>query len=230
MSDDGSSLADFSGTVRLFPLPNVVLFPHVMQPLHVFEERYRQMTSDALASDRLIALVLLRPGWEADYEGRPGVHLVGCLGRVVADQRLQDGRYNILLRGLCRVLINQDEETAKLYRLARAELMVEAPVPTADAARKLRRRLARAVPRWFPPQAAVQEQFRKLLRSELPLGALCDILSFALPLEVALKQKLLEELDAAKRVRQLLAYIRAHAPACPDNSAERKFPPEFSKN
>src|SRR5947208_17093988 len=103
MSDDPSPLADFSGTARLFPLPNLVLFPQVVQPLHVFEQRYRQMTADALAGDRLIAMALLRPGWEADYDGRPAIHPVACLGRVVADQRLDDGRYNLLLRGLARV-------------------------------------------------------------------------------------------------------------------------------
>ena len=103
MSDELSSLIDFAGKARLFPLPNLVLFPHVMQPLHVFEPRYRQMTADALAGDRLIALVLLRPGWEADYEGRPPVFPVACLGHVVADKQLPDGRYNLLLRGLSRL-------------------------------------------------------------------------------------------------------------------------------
>ena len=73
MSDDLSPLTHFAGTARLFPLPNLVLFPHVMQPLHVFEPRYRQMTADALTGDRLIGLVLLKPGWEADYEGKPAV-------------------------------------------------------------------------------------------------------------------------------------------------------------
>ena len=62
MSDDFSPLAGFAGTARLFPLPNLVFFPQVMQPLHIFEPRYRQMTADALAGDRLIALVLLTAG------------------------------------------------------------------------------------------------------------------------------------------------------------------------
>src|SRR5947208_12924499 len=103
MSDDVSPLSDFTGTARLFPLTNLVLFPHVMQPLHVFEPRYRQMTADALAGDRLIALALLKPGWEPDYEGRPDLFPVACLGRIVAEQKLEDGRFNILLRGLARV-------------------------------------------------------------------------------------------------------------------------------
>ena len=62
---------EFAGTARLFPLPNLVLFPHVVQPLHIFEPRYRQLMADALADDRLIAMALLRPGWEEDYHRKP---------------------------------------------------------------------------------------------------------------------------------------------------------------
>ena len=99
MNNDFAPLSSFSGMVRLFPLPNLVFFPQVMQPLHIFEPRYRQMTLDALAGDRLIALVLPKPGWEADYAGNPTLHPVACLGKIVADQKLKDGGFNILLRG-----------------------------------------------------------------------------------------------------------------------------------
>ena len=79
------------GVIRLFPLPNLVLFPGAMQPLHIFEPCYRQMTADALVGDRLIALALPRPGWEADYVGKPALHPVACVGRILAEQRLDDG-------------------------------------------------------------------------------------------------------------------------------------------
>ena len=102
MSDAENSLVHFDGVARLFPLPNVVLFPHVVQPLHIFEARYRQMTADALEDDRLIAMALLRQGWESDYESQPDIHSVVCLGRIVGEQRLADGRYNLWLRGLRR--------------------------------------------------------------------------------------------------------------------------------
>src|SRR4051812_14777924 len=118
MSDDTSPLADFGGTVRLFPLPNLVLFPQVGQPLHIFEPRYRRLTADALAGDRLIAMALLRPGWESDYEGRPAIHPVACVGKVVADQRLDDGRYNLLLRGLARARVLAEGQTDRPYRSA----------------------------------------------------------------------------------------------------------------
>ena len=75
--------ASFSGRARLFPLPNLVMFPHVLQPLHIFEPRYREMLEDAMADDRLIAMSILAPGWEKHYEGRPALESVACLGQVV---------------------------------------------------------------------------------------------------------------------------------------------------
>ncbi|MEX0979385.1 MAG: LON peptidase substrate-binding domain-containing protein, partial [Pirellulales bacterium] len=80
----------FSGKARLFPLPNLVLFPHVIQPLHVFEPRYVAMFKDAMEDDRLIAMSLLEPGWEGDYEGRPPVAPVACLGRIITWQAQGD--------------------------------------------------------------------------------------------------------------------------------------------
>ena len=65
-------------SIPIFPLPNVVLFPNVFLPLHIFEPRYREMVADALASDRMIGMVLLRPGWQRDYD------LVAFVRRVAA--------------------------------------------------------------------------------------------------------------------------------------------------
>src|SRR5687768_2370471 len=68
--------------VPLFPLPNVVLFPRAVLPLHIFEERYKTMAADALAGDRLVAMALLRPGWEKSYYGRPAIEPVVCVGTI----------------------------------------------------------------------------------------------------------------------------------------------------
>src|SRR5262249_44121318 len=181
MSEAFSPLAGFTGTARLFPLPNLVFFPHVMQPLHIFEPRYRQMTADALDSDGLIALAGLQPNWEKDYEGKPAIGPVACLGKIVADQRLEDGRSNLLPRGLKRSRILRELTTAKLYR--QAEVAVLNDIEVAKSAREeLRRRLTDAVKAWFPNQGGVYTQLSKVLESNLPLGALADILTFALPL------------------------------------------------
>src|SRR5262249_2854880 len=158
------------------------------------------MTADALDGDRLIALALLRPGWEADYEGKPNLYPVACLGKVVADQKLEDGRYNILLRGLSRIRVVKELVQGKLYRSATVELLQDVAPPDAKAARALRRKIKNLVTDWFPAQGAVLEQFRKLLQSDLPVGVLCDIISYALPLPVEFKQELLEELDVRRRV------------------------------
>jgi uncharacterized protein len=110
--------------IPIFPLPNVVLFPNVFLPLHIFEARYREMVSEALEADRIIGMVLLRPGWEADYDGRPPVYPIGCAGLISEAQHLPDGRYNIVLRGLEKFRI-VDEDGSRIYRMARVEGMPE---------------------------------------------------------------------------------------------------------
>jgi Lon protease-like protein len=113
-----------SDLLPLFPLPNVVLFPNVFLPLHIFEPRYREMVADALDGDRLIGMVLLKPGWEHDYEGRPAVYPIGCHGLVTHAERLDDGRYNVVLRGVERFRIVQEDQ-GRSYRRAIVDPVVE---------------------------------------------------------------------------------------------------------
>jgi Lon protease-like protein len=222
MSSEPSLPEDFAGVVRLFPLPNLVLFPNVMQPLHIFEPRYRHMTRDALAGDGLLTAVLLRPGWEANYEGRPALYPVACVGKIIADQRLDDGRFNLLLRGLSRARIAEELEAGTPYRSARVELLADVLVERARRERHLRRLLIKRAPSLFPSQKALQEQLLKLLNSDLSLSALCDIVAFALPLTVEIKQELLEQADVEQRACRLLQLLRP--------ARKRTFPPEFSAN
>jgi Lon protease-like protein len=86
-------------TVPIFPLPNVVLFPGALLPLHVFEARYRAMVADALAGDRRLGMALLKPGWEADYEGSPPIHPLIGFGVIEDAGKLEGGRYLVRLRG-----------------------------------------------------------------------------------------------------------------------------------
>jgi Lon protease-like protein len=104
-----------SDLLPLFPLPTVVLFPNVFLPLHIFEARYREMVADALAGDRMLGIVLLRPGWESAYQNRPAVYPIGCSGVITHFEKLPDGRYNIVLRGLDRFRI-VEEDHARSYR------------------------------------------------------------------------------------------------------------------
>lgn len=203
------------------------------------------MVADALSSDRLLAVVLLQPGWEEDDEHRPAIHPVACLGKIVADQRLEDGRYNLLLRGLHRIRIQEEISSSKPYRSARVELLLETDLPCFQVAADFRRQLGELVSGWFPGQAAVVEQFRRLLDLDMTVGTLCDIFSFALPLDIALKQQMLQQLDVTQRIQTLLQHLQTcptlesspcEAPAIPLNvvpsqtPSSRRFPPEFSHN
>ncbi len=223
-----SPLTGFTGKARLFPLPNLVFFPHVMQPLHIFEPRYRQMTADALAGDRLIALVLPKPGWEKDYVAAPALHPVACLGRIIAEQELDDGRFNILLRGVARIRIDRELVSKKLYRSARTEVLDDVPIADGDRALCWKQTLIDKAPTWFPSQSEVADQFGKLLQSDLALGTLCDIMTFALPLEAPFKQALLEELNVEKRLQVLHDFLEGSKILA--EQSQRKFPPEFSAN
>jgi Lon protease-like protein len=131
-----------SELLPLFPLPNVVLFPNVFLPLHIFERRYRELVADAIAGDRMIGMVLLRPGWEQDYEGRPPVYPIGCSGVITHVERLPDGRYNIVLRGLERFRIVGEDHSLS-YRRGIVESLVETPSTGDDRAaiRRLRTKL-----------------------------------------------------------------------------------------
>ena len=231
MNEDQMALDSFNGITRLFPLPNLVFFPHALQPLHIFEQRYRQMTADALADDRLLSLVLLQPGWEQEYDHRPPIHGVACLGRIVADQLLPDGRYNLLLRGLSRVRILEEIPTDDSYRTARVELLADPGELAIGELMALRKQLAeQLLPRFG--EGLIARQMTDLFQSELPLGAVCDVLTFALPLPIECKQALLEQVREVDSCRLLLDGIGSLHPAKEDHPSGvgRKFPPNFSPN
>jgi Lon protease-like protein len=220
---EANPLVNFNGRVRLFPLPNIVLFPHVVQPLHIFEPRYRQLMGDALDADRLITMALLCSGYESDYEGRPPIHPVVCIGEIVQEECLSDGRYNLLLRGLSRARILEEMPPLEEYRVADVKLLADIACADEDKARMLRERLGSRLGETLAGNPAVLKQLRTLLESELPLGVLCDIVSFAMPLPVEFKQSLLAEPRVDRRLETLLAGLE---PA----SVKRKYPPEFSAN
>ena len=192
-----------SDLLPLFPLPNVVLFPNVFLPLHIFEPRYRAMIADALASDRLIGMVLLQPKWERHYEGRPPVYPIGCSGVITHVDRLADGRYNIVLRGLERFRIVR-EDHAQRYRRAQVESLMQAPLrpEDRDAIRtqrsKLEALLAPAV-----EKAGADPRTAAALADEDLVNALAQYLD----LEALEKQALLEHNSLRTRAESLVELL-----------------------
>jgi len=123
-------------TIPLFPLPSVVLLPETLLPLHVFEPRYRAMVEDALDSDRTIGLAMLKDGRTSD-EGSSPVHSVGGAGEILDSERLDDGRFNILVRGQFRYRILEEELTASAYRVARVEQLESLPFASPEEAARI---------------------------------------------------------------------------------------------
>ena len=230
MSRDNFSPDEFGGIVRLFPLPNLVLFPHVAQPLHIFEPRYCQLMTDAVADDHLIAMALLRPGWELEYHNRPPIHDVVCVGRICREESFPDGRFNLLVQGVCRARILDEVDADKMYRLARVESCPEEAVASFTEEATLRARLDKGVTPFFASHPPTLEQVRELIASPLALGALCDIFCFALPLGTEAKQRLLGECDVGRRVLLLLGFLVGMTPPAAREPHRRRFPPEFSPN
>lgn len=185
--------------IPLFPLPDVVLFPHVSLPLHIFEPRYRKMVADALDGHKTIGMILLRPGWEADYYGRPPVFGSGCAGRIEACEDLEGGKYNIVLRGLSRFRVIE-EHAGQPYRLATVEPRPEEEPTTADLD-GARRRVLAAIGRAADGPAVMG------LNSDLPHAAFVDALSQSLPLAPLERQSLLDCDSVADRYARLVEVL-----------------------
>ena len=111
--------------------------PGTILPLHIFEPRYRMMVADALAGDRTIGMAMLYPGWEAAGED-PRIHAVGGAGEIVESERLEDGRYNIILEGRFRYRV-VEEAPANPYRIARVEEVESVPFPSRDEEQRITR-------------------------------------------------------------------------------------------
>lgn len=189
-------------TIPIFPLPSAVLFPNVFLPLHIFEPRYRTMVGEALEGDRIIGMALLRPGWEADYDGQPAIYPIGCAGLITFAERLKDGRFNIVLRGLekFRVL---GEELRHGYRVASIERIAE-PLREEDraAVRSARRRLeALLVPQ---PEGRGAEP---KVPPSMPDEDLVNALAQYLELEPVEKQALLERDGLLARCESLIELL-----------------------
>jgi Lon protease-like protein len=190
--------------IPIFPLPNAVLFPGVFLPLHIFEPRYRTMVADALEGDRLIGMMLLKPGWEADYEGRPPVYPVGCAGLVSHVDRLPDGRYNMVLHGLEKFRLLK-EESDGTYR--RGEVITLAETLDAKAKELLREERNKLEALLLPTALGSDASFPPSLSDEDLVNALSQYLNLS-PIE---RQALLERQDPLDRARSLVELIEMQA-------------------
>ena len=187
----------------IFPLPNVVLFPNVFLPLHIFEPRYREMVNDAIASDRMIGMVLLKPGWEHDYEGRPTVYPVGCSGVITHVERLSDGRFNIVLRGVERFRIIEEDQSRSYRRALVDSLADQAMAPDDRAAIRRERSRLESLLKPAVERAGADPKVPEAMADEDLVNALAQYLD----LEPVEKQALLERCSLRERAESLVELL-----------------------
>jgi uncharacterized protein len=197
----------FLDGLPIFPLPNAVLLPGGLMPLHVFEPRYREMTRDCLDGARLMAIARLRPGYEPQYEGRPAVYPACGLGRILASEELADGRYLLVLRGVARVAIEAELPPIHSYREVRARLMADDESRRPDAARVAHAHLVALCERLALVLDRGGEELRTLLRESTSPGACADAVAAALIMDHGERQRLLETLDPADRLERTADHI-----------------------
>jgi Lon protease-like protein len=186
--------------IPIFPLPDVVLFPHTLLPLHIFEPRYRQMVRDCLAGDRRLAMALLKPGWENDYYGRPPVYPVAGAGEIIRHDELPDGRFNILVRGTMRIGITSEMPPDLPYRVARGRPLPDQYV--AEDARSLRDRIECIkvfALRLLAETQKEQEETGKLFSGVKDAGSILDRIAGASISDPETRQRVLEAVDVPTR-------------------------------
>ncbi len=196
-------MSNLPTVIPVFPLPNVVLFPEVMLPLHIFEPRYRQMVSDtADKSPPLIGMALLRGNWQEQYQGNPEIFPIGCAGEMVRVVPLPDGRFNILLKGIREYQI-KEESFAKSYR----EAVVEWRPPAKERLlAEYRQELSRLLETYLPNNEAVQ---KFLADPTVEDNFFVNFFAFHLDLLPIEKQSLLEARplpERAARLRDILDF------------------------
>jgi Lon protease-like protein len=180
-------VAELPRIIPLFPLPNLVLFPGVAVPLHIFEPRYREMIAEVSSSHGIIGMMLLKGDWERDYYANPDTYSVGCAGKISEIVKLADGRYNLVLEGLSEFRIVH-ESRDRSYRQAEVEWCpVEPPMDIdAEATEGLRQLLFE----YLGDTAAAA--WKSLLERGLRGADLVNFLCFHLDVPAIEKQTLLE--------------------------------------
>ena len=206
----------------VFPLPNVVLFPGQLLPLHIFEPRYRELVKEVLAGRKLMGIVRLKPGFEAEYDGRPPVFDVCGVGSIIEFVEHDNGRFDITLRGLARARIVEELPPRRSFREMR---LLELPDGFSDAGvtSAWQRKLISLWATLAPHLPESVRDLRALTRGAEGAGAYADRLAAALVGDPDASQRLLAEVDPAERLRLITEKLQqVHDSVAPASAAKRK--------
>ena len=210
-----SKASDLPQVIPVFPLEGVLLLPHGLLPLNVFEPRYLNMVDDAMAGDRLIGMIQSQPGGDAT---RPALAQTGCVGRITSFAETQDGRYLITLTGLCRFRAGKELPIQTPYRQIRADYRdYEGDLRAAEGESSLHRDVLLAALKAYLEHRGLAVDWG--MAREAPMEALVNSLAMALPFEQAEKQALLEAVTLEQREAALIALLRIDAAGSTDDDA-----------
>lgn len=228
---DLSLPSDFDGTVRLFPLRNVVLFPGIVQAFNIFEPRYRKMMEDCLESDQLITMATVDPLGDRLPDGQPAIEPVVCIGRVLSSTKLDDGNYNLFLIGVKRAVVLTELNSSLPYRMAEVEVQEENLKEqfSGGLSRELILSKFSELLNLIPgANDQVLEQFGS---KGLPLCRLVDMVCYASGMDPEDQHRILSTMDLDRRGSLLLSLLDARIQKAQQNSdSGPRFPPEFSLN
>lgn len=203
-TEENTIQVNFSRALPLFPLDQVTLLPQQVLPLHIFEPRYRQMVSDALDGAGQIAMAVFQgKRWKQEYHGRPPVRPAVCVGHIAQHEKLPDGRYNLVLRGVCRAKVVNEVSPAegRLYREAMLEPMGLSQDETPFLTR-LRAAIETRLDRGTLQRLSQADTLLEFVRDDdIPTTALLELISFTLVEDKEKRYRLLEEGDADARAR-----------------------------
>ena len=187
----------------------------------------RRVQKVAQAIREVIAMAVLAPGWENDYEGRPSIQSMACLCKVATHHQTSEGTYNVLMVGLKRIEVVRALPPDKSFREAEVRILHdEYPEGTGidrlDCQRKLLQLFKQVLPRL--PEGS--DQLESLLGQQIPLGMLTDIIAYTLDLPLEFKLLLLAQPNVDIRVQRLFDYLSTVGV----DTTGREFPPPFSSN
>lgn len=198
---DGAALAE----LPIFPLPDVVLFPNELMPLHVFEDRYRDMTRDILDGHGLMAMTRLRSADHSDSE-QPEVFPIAGLAKVEAARETSDGRYLLLVRGIARIAIREELPLERSYRRVRAALVPDVPSERPELVTACAQQLVALCDR-LADAFDEADELREVVRTVDTPGERADVITAAMVSDPDERQSLLETLDPADRLERLLELV-----------------------
>ena len=208
-----------ASALKVFPLSSVVLFPGMAVPLHIFEARYRELVKDSLATNRVMAMSQPAAGAAHQSVAHPALHPICCAGVIAWHEKLADGRYNIIVRGVARARISEELPARKEYREVRAEILGDPAFrgPEEEQLRQTVFELAGLLPHGFG-QNVLQNA------ASASGGSLADAMAAALVIDRERRQQLLSELDVRRRllgvvdeVGELIARLTPRKDAGPVN-------------